>query len=120
MKRCPECRRDYHDDSLLYCLDDGSELLEGPSSGGEQPTAILDGLPRDAPTRTQIHTITGAEDVRRGSLSGEAPGNKRGVDKRLPALVGLLGIVVIVGFAGYRYFNLAGSEQISSIAFCRS
>ena len=30
MKRCPECRRDYFDDSLLYCLDDGSLLLQGP------------------------------------------------------------------------------------------
>src|SRR5580765_2311686 len=30
MKRCPKCRRDYYDDSLLYCLDDGSVLLEGP------------------------------------------------------------------------------------------
>ena len=28
MKRCPECRRDYYDDSLLYCLDDGSALLD--------------------------------------------------------------------------------------------
>ena len=41
MKRCPECRRDYYDDSLLYCLDDGNALLEGPASGSEQPTAIL-------------------------------------------------------------------------------
>lgn len=32
MKRCPECRRDYLDDTLRFCLDDGSELLEGPSS----------------------------------------------------------------------------------------
>ncbi len=30
MKRCPECRRDYYDDTLLYCLDDGNALLEGP------------------------------------------------------------------------------------------
>jgi hypothetical protein len=36
MKRCPECRRDYYDDSLLYCLDDGTALLEGPASGGWQ------------------------------------------------------------------------------------
>lgn len=34
MKRCPECRRDYYDDSLLYCLDDGSMLLDGPASFG--------------------------------------------------------------------------------------
>jgi len=40
MKRCPECRRDYYDDSLLYCLDDGAALLEGPSSA-DQETAIL-------------------------------------------------------------------------------
>jgi len=29
MKRCPQCRRDYYDDSLMYCLDDGAALLEG-------------------------------------------------------------------------------------------
>jgi hypothetical protein len=29
MKRCPECRRDYYDDTLLYCLDDDNALLEG-------------------------------------------------------------------------------------------
>src|SRR4051812_41570675 len=41
MKRCPECRRDYYDDSLLYCLDDGAALLEGPGvaiASSEQPT----------------------------------------------------------------------------------
>ncbi len=40
MKRCPECRRDYHDDTLLFCLDDGTALLEGPGSGDNAPTAI--------------------------------------------------------------------------------
>ena len=40
MKRCPECRRDYFDDSLLYCLDDGAALLEGPKSD-EDTTALL-------------------------------------------------------------------------------
>ena len=54
MKRCPECRRDYYDDTLLYCLDDGNALLEGPASGrretkdgspeNEPQTAILPGL----------------------------------------------------------------------------
>lgn len=45
MKRFPECRRDYYDDTLLYCLDDGNALLEGPatnSSGDEPATAIRD------------------------------------------------------------------------------
>jgi TolB-like protein/tetratricopeptide (TPR) repeat protein len=30
MKRCPQCRRDYYDESLLFCLDDGATLLSGP------------------------------------------------------------------------------------------
>ncbi len=51
MKRCPECRRDYYDDTLFYCLDDGNVLLEGPRSpdtpvrylSDEPATAILSG-----------------------------------------------------------------------------
>ena len=42
MKRCPECRRDYYDDSLMYCLDDGSSLLDGPVSA-EGATKIFQG-----------------------------------------------------------------------------
>ena len=45
MKRCPECRRDYYDDSLIYCLDDGNALLEGPASGQSVPPAVAGGLP---------------------------------------------------------------------------
>jgi hypothetical protein len=58
MKRCPECRRDYYDDPLLYCLDDGNALLEGPASVDEPATAIFHSTaaPGEAPTRAQIHT----------------------------------------------------------------
>lgn len=40
MKRCPECRKDYLDDSLVYCLDDGAPLVQG-SLREEPATAIL-------------------------------------------------------------------------------
>ncbi|HVF29659.1 MAG TPA: hypothetical protein VNA22_01765 [Pyrinomonadaceae bacterium] len=53
MKRCPECRRDYYDETLRYCLDDGAALVEGPASVEEPATAILPGeaVPDDASTR---------------------------------------------------------------------
>jgi len=51
MKRCPECRRDYYDDSLLYCLDDGNALLEGPAS---------DSTPNDEPA-TAMMSAPGVE-----------------------------------------------------------
>ncbi|MEQ1763465.1 MAG: hypothetical protein ABL984_10010 [Pyrinomonadaceae bacterium] len=42
MKRCPECRKDYLDDSLLYCLDDGAALVQGTVTN-EPATVILSG-----------------------------------------------------------------------------
>jgi Tol biopolymer transport system component len=40
MKRCPECKKDYFDDGLMYCLDDGAQLVQG-SVTDEPATAIL-------------------------------------------------------------------------------
>ena len=50
MKRCPKCRRDYTDETLNYCLDDGSTLVDGPSSG-EAPTAVFAERELDKTTR---------------------------------------------------------------------
>jgi hypothetical protein len=66
MKRCPECRRDYYDDSLLYCLDDGSALLDGPGSD-RTPTAVLPIPDNEMPTRP--FTDHAAETVRREQLT---------------------------------------------------
>ncbi len=42
MKRCPACNKAYTDDSLSFCIDDGSALVRDVSSNLEsQPTAIL-------------------------------------------------------------------------------
>ena len=82
MKRCPECRRDYYDDTLLYCLDDGNALLEGPANRSEPPasaggqvdepqTAILhETAPAsEAATRAPIHTTAAEPQSGVGDLS---------------------------------------------------
>ena len=129
MKRCPECRRDYYDDTLLYCLDDGNALLEGPASSGSEPgatgfpssgdepaTAILHATepPGEAATRAQIH-MTDQTAVLPSGKDDVVP-KPRGLDKRLLAAPFLVAIIVLGGFFGYRYFNPAGTEQINSIA----
>jgi tetratricopeptide (TPR) repeat protein len=56
MKRCPKCRRDYYDETLIYCLDDGSPLLDGPGAT-ESPTAVFPVEPTDDarhPARVRI------------------------------------------------------------------
>ena len=141
MKRCPECRRDYYDDTLLYCLDDGNALLEGPASVDEPATAILSkfGIPAlggslpESPTRAQINTTDqtaifprGAEaepqeisgDLReRQSLSAHRaakPQGKVGSRQRQLAVIGIAVIILVGGFFGYRYY--APTRQIESIA----
>ena len=118
MKRCPQCRRDYYDDSLLYCLDDGGALLEGPASTDEPATAILHATdaPGEAQTRSQIHTTTGADGEPERTPGDASERVDRRLDKRLFILTGLLVILAFGGFVGYRYFNSAGPGQISSIA----
>ena len=47
MKKCPQCGRDYNDDSMSFCLDDGSGLLFGPAATDEPATAIFSGKPEE-------------------------------------------------------------------------
>jgi hypothetical protein len=137
MKRCPECRRDYYDDSLLYCLDDGSALLEGPavseppaSAGGqfadEPQTAILHSTaaPGEAPTREQLNTTDqtailarGAEAEPQASL-GDLSERQSLSDKRAAKPLAALIVAVLIlvgGFLGYQYLGPFGSPQINSI-----
>ncbi|MEQ1920998.1 MAG: tetratricopeptide repeat protein [Pyrinomonadaceae bacterium] len=122
MKRCPECGRDYNDDSMSFCLDDGSELLFGPAtaSGGDEPaTAILSepgavatGFRGDeGQTAAFIHTTEQTAVLPSGIT--EVPKTK-GFDKRLLFAPVALAVIVLGGFFGYRYVTPA--KQIESIA----
>lgn len=112
MKRCPQCQRDYNDDSLSYCLDDGAELLFGPVSADEPATAILhDTGPSDVATRTQIHTTEQTAVF----PSGVTDHQEKGFDKRLLLAPLALAVIVLGGLFGYRHFGSARG-QIESIA----
>lgn len=39
MKSCPECKKDYYDETLEFCLDDGSRLLKTDKFNNETLTA---------------------------------------------------------------------------------
>jgi eukaryotic-like serine/threonine-protein kinase len=103
MKRCPECRRDYYDETLLYCLDDGAALMDGPSSGSESLTVILHDTA--APQEEKTRTFEPAAATTTGS-------------KRNSIIVGIIGIVIVtvLGIGSYLYFGRASSKQIDSIA----
>ena len=108
MKRCPQCGRDFNDDSLSYCLDDGSELLFGPSSD-EPATAIL--------TNT---TSVGNDDTRRFSTSDVSPPSWSSpqASNRNSIIAGVVGIILMtaVGVGSYFYYGRGSTKQIESVA----
>ena len=106
MKRCPQCARDYNDDSLKFCLDDGSELLFGPSSD-EPATAIL----RDTSLVGETRRFTSTDE----SLSRQTI--DRG-SRRYGLIASVIGmsLVVALGIGSYFYLGRASAKQIDSIA----
>ncbi|HKP69232.1 MAG TPA: hypothetical protein VJV05_08110 [Pyrinomonadaceae bacterium] len=88
MKRCPECRRDYTDETLNYCLDDGATLLDGPASGDAAKTAIL-----------SVHETEPA------TLVFERPtGRERTTPAKTKLLIAALLVTLVAsGFGVYRY-----------------
>jgi hypothetical protein len=105
MKRCPECRRNYYDDTLLYCLDDGNALLEGPATDrgldDEPKTAILSEVgvaatwlrPDEAKTRTFVHATQAEAEPQEneGDLSEKQSFPAHRAAGRISSILGLLG-----------------------------
>ncbi|HMJ08302.1 MAG TPA: tetratricopeptide repeat protein [Pyrinomonadaceae bacterium] len=140
MKLCPQCRRDYYDDTLLYCLDDGNALLEGPASVNEPKTAILSEpgaiatgfFGGQSPTKAQIHSTDQTaiyrteaeaeprdifgEKTERRNLSANRAAKPQSKRDKLVAIFGISVLLLAGGFFGYRYFKPADTGQISSIA----
>jgi len=100
MKRCPECRKDYFDDGLLYCLDDGAPLVPGRVVD-EPATAILSGdsISSEDLTR-QISASTTTE--RSNSVTFSLPAFLS--REKLPWLAAILMALIAAAFA-YAYFN---------------
>lgn len=102
MKRCPQCRRNYYDETLVYCLDDGSALLDGPASGDEPVTAIHSSTAAaENPTRRFDPKVERARASARNSL-----------------IAGVIGIILVsaLGVGGYLYYARDDSRTIDSIA----
>jgi TolB-like protein/Tfp pilus assembly protein PilF len=114
MKRCPECRRDYVDDTLLYCLEDGVALVQGSVASYDEPqTAILNDTAgvNEAATRSQIYATDQTEVLPSGTIEV----SRNGFDKRLLLVPIALVLIVFGGFFGYRYLN-SPSNEINSVA----
>src|SRR5687767_11217358 len=120
MKRCPECRRDYYDVTLSFCLDDGATLLEGPAMLKETKTKIFGASPSTGMTdepQTKIFSASLSEAVTKlqnsdtektAILPTSAVPEAADKNSQLPQKFWLAAALVIVlaigGFWSYKYF----------------
>ena len=96
MKRCPECRRDYTDQTLNFCLDDGARLVDGPAAD-EPATAIL-----SEPVAAESGFRSSESPTVLVQPPVTAGGSKRSQRKFLvPAVIALLLVVFGISFAVY-------------------
>ena len=109
MKRCPQCARDYNDDSLSFCLDDGSELLFGPSTADEPSTAIIPTASSTDPETKIFASDTDKVSVQARNLISS---------KSKWAVAGIIGVILVTifGVGGYWLYVRGASKQIESIA----
>src|SRR2546423_2109620 len=111
MKRCPECRRDYYDDSLLYCLDDGTALLEGPASGEEPATAIF----KESALPYEERAVSSGERAPQASAASSADyvvNGFKGQKWRFFVVLSVIAVVLAgVGLGLYKFFGRDGSAR---------
>jgi len=112
VKRCPKCNRRYDDDSLRFCLEDGSSLSASTRDSEPPPTEILP--PRVAPTLKSsgptVPSYLSGSDVQ--SDQREARASNPVLTAGVIAIVLLL--LALVGIAAYfvlRHTNLNESAE---------
>jgi len=120
MKRCPQCKTTYSDDTLNFCLEDGKWLIDDDA---EPATAFLEAEPPtvlvSSTERQSLSAHRAAQPQESGAHRTAQPQDqavKPSFDKRLVLAPIALVVIVLAGFAGYRYFGSAGDGQINSIA----
>ena len=109
MKQCPQCRRIYSDETLNYCLEDGTTLLV--DTGLQDPeTAILTPPPplSGAPTRTSGDQTVPA--TRDGGSERPAKNHKTAF-----LAIGVL-LIAALGIGSFWLYGNRPSAQINAIA----
>ena len=124
MKQCPECKNTYTDESLKFCLADGTKLISlsdaektiAMNTADDETIAInaetdrrmrVDTSPNESPESVQT--------VISQKPSPPQQAARKGVSPVIVAVLGLLLVAVVIGFAGFvGYTIMKGDDRIAS------
>lgn len=109
MKSCPSCRKTYSDDTLNFCLNDGTPLVVNITADPSSAETVFMNRPQTAPTeRFNTSPPIGAPQT---YAIGQGPRRSRAWLWILLAVTGLMVLLVTVGgLAFYQYTKYIGSS----------
>lgn len=112
MRRCPKCQREYPDDTLRFCLDDGSTLSSITRDANPPTTAIL---PAQSPTqRSTAPTIPSYPNLSVGPAQSTPTRQSNPVLTAGVVAIALL-LLALVGIAAFYVIRQSGGTESSRI-----
>ena len=102
MKRCPTCKRTFPDDTLSFCLEDGTPLVSEATAGpdSQETLVIPSGAGTDRVTESPSQAVTqvaGASTIRASHVPAAQPyGAVPAQRKTWPWIVAILAVLLIV------------------------
>jgi cytoskeletal protein RodZ len=110
MKRCPKCNRKYEDDTLRFCLEDGTLLSAVTRDAGPPPTEILPA--RVQPTLKQSAEPTIPSYPNLGDMRPSASEARQSNPILTAGVVAIaLLLLALVGIAGYFVLRQSGGTE---------
>lgn len=100
MKVCPVCNQKYTDESLNFCLNDGTTLQ---TTGGEPPTVVMENPRKTNPNFSDYQTNFGNPNQQIYQQPFSAPAVYQKQDQTLPVIsliLGVFGLVLLCCYGG--------------------
>lgn len=103
MKICPKCQKNYNDENLNFCLDDGTTLVQNKRNSDSLPQTVLINQPRPTDPNQQFGSQFGgqAEWKNQDQFSMQPPAKS---SKTWMWAIGILGVLAVVcggGLVGF-------------------
>ena len=117
MKQCPQCKSTYTDDTLSFCLSDGTPLvvyLEDNEKTQEMTFADKNALQIGISSKEKDTEVIPEARLTESTISNQTAENKRNVSPILTSLILSLLFIVIVGFGGFLAYKYFVKEEIAT------
>ena len=114
MKRCPKCQRSYNDDTLRFCLEDGTSLATITREVEPPPTAILSREP--ATQKSSAPTIPSYPNLNIAPAAATPPARQSTSILTAGVIVIALLLLALVGIAAFYVIKQSSGNESAQVS----